>query len=291
MKALLEIEGLEKRYPGFRLFIEELKVEAGGITALLGPNGAGKTTTINIVMGLVRPERGAVRVFGKDPFKEGKKVKRELVYVPENCHLYDEARAGWLLRFASRFYPGWDESLARQLAQKWSVPLEKKVGHLSKGTKVKLELLMALAAKPRLMILDEPTSGLDPIMRREILQELFSVIEREENSILFSSHIIQDVERVADRVVFLKEGRIVLNRDKEELLESWRRLRLKGEGELEGLPAVAWRREQDLWLAVFSEFGPQVREALSRRGFEVLEAERMSLEEIFFSCIKEEVSP
>ncbi len=289
MKALLEIEGLEKRYPGFQLFIEELRVEPGGITALLGPNGAGKTTTINIIMGLVRPERGKVRVFGQDPFRDGKEIKKKLAYVPENCHLYDEARAGWLLRFASSLYPDWDEGVARQLAEKWSIPLEKKVGQLSKGTKVKLELLIALAAKPRLMILDEPTSGLDPIMRREILQELFSVIEMENNSILFSSHIIQDVERIADRVVFLKEGRVVLKGEKEELLDSWRRLRLKGKGELQGLPAVAWKREEDLWLAVLSDFGPEVQNSLSRRGFEILEAERMTLEEIFFSCIKKEV--
>lgn len=227
MQIALSMENVSKEYPNFKLQIASLKLPSGSIMGLVGPNGAGKSTMIKAILNLVPPDTGRITVLGRDHLKQEIEVKQLVGYVPEESNLYEEATPVWLGRFVAHYYATWDDTYYRGLLEKFQIPLRKKVKQLSKGSKMKLSLALQLAHRPDLLLLDEPTAGLDPVARRDLLQELLEVIQDEKRSVLFSSHIVGDVSKVADYVAFLKEGSIVLCEDKEKLLENWRQVQFK----------------------------------------------------------------
>ena len=232
MNHIVEIDNLRKVYKGFTLDNISLNIPKGSIIGLIGPNGAGKTTTIKILMDMIQPQSGSVRIFGMDHRKNIKHVRNRVGYVGEEQHFYGDKTVAWTGKFVSEFFDSWDANMFQKLLTDFAISRTKKTKDLSKGTKVKLSLAIALSHNPELMILDEPTSGLDPVIRREVLELLRTFPEDGNKSVIISSHITDDITRIADYVAFLIEGKIALSEPKDELLSKWKRIHYK-DGALE----------------------------------------------------------
>jgi|LSQX01.2.fsa_nt_gb ABC-2 type transport system ATP-binding protein len=218
----LMLRGVCKSYPKFELKDVTFSLPRGFIMGFIGPNGAGKTTTIKIIMNMARKSRGTVKALGLDHRLYEKEVKRRIGYVGEEPRFYEEMTPLWFGGFVSKYYPTWDKAYFDATLDRFGIDPAKRVKDLSKGMKVKLGLALALSHKPELLILDEPTSGLDPVIRRDVLDELMSVIQDEKRSVFFSTHITQDIERIADYVTFIHEGRIVESDVKDDILGRWK---------------------------------------------------------------------
>jgi ABC-2 type transport system ATP-binding protein len=216
--AILEAEGLGKSYANFELSGISFRLERGEVMGLIGPNGAGKTTTIRLLLGLARPGSGRAAIFGRDPARD-KSVLGRVGFVFEECRLYGSATVRANAGFLSRVYPAWDEEAFRARLSEFGVDGRKKVDDLSKGQKTKLALAIALSHGAELLVLDEPTSGLDPASRSEILDLMYRFIGDGTRSALFSTHITADLEKIADRVTFLREGRLVFSEVTADALE------------------------------------------------------------------------
>ncbi|MGD0767746.1 MAG: ABC transporter ATP-binding protein [Tepidisphaeraceae bacterium] len=218
----------------------DLSVPQGQTFAFLGRNGAGKTTTIRMLLGLLKSDAGEVRVLGLDPQRNPMEVRRRVGYVAEDQTMFGWMRVGQLLSFIAPFYPTWDHEWARQLSDRFELPLKTRIRHLSKGQSARVALLLALAHRPELVILDDPTLGLDPIMRKEFLRDLVTHLQGERVSVFFSSHLLYEIEPVADSVVILDHGVVVRQAATEDLRAAVRRLvtPLEAENVLRNLPGV-----------------------------------------------------
>lgn len=194
-----------------------LRVERGKTFAFLGRNGAGKTTTIQMLLGLLHRDEGAIRVLGHDPEKQPLEVRSQVGYLAEDQTMYGWMKCGDLLRFMAPFYATWDHDLALKYAKEFEVPLGQKIKTLSKGQNVRLGLVLALAHRPELVILDDPALGLDPIMRKQFNRDLITHLQGEGRTVFYSSHLLYEVEPVADEVAILKEGQIVRQAETEAL--------------------------------------------------------------------------
>lgn len=219
MENLLELEGVRKDYPSFTLRDVGFSVPSGSIMGLIGENGAGKTTLIRLILNELRRDGGRIRIFGKDNLLDEVAVKEQIGVVFDESCFYGEFRARDIGAVLKRVFKTWDGPLFRRYLGEFSLPEDKRIKDYSKGMKMKLNFAAALAHRPRLLILDEATSGLDPVMRSDILDLLLDFIQDENRSVLFSSHITSDLERVADYVTFLHEGGLVFSRPKDELEE------------------------------------------------------------------------
>jgi ABC-2 type transport system ATP-binding protein len=194
----------------------------GAVYGLVGANGAGKTTLIKHILGLLRAERGSVRVFGLDPVADPVGVLSRIGYLSEENDLPGWMRVDELIRYSRAFYPAWDDGYAEELRREFALDASAKIKSLSKGQKARVGLLIALAYRPELLVLDEPSSGLDPVVRRDILGAVIRTIADEGRTVLFSSHLLDEVERVADHVTMIDEGRIVVSAPLAEIKESHR---------------------------------------------------------------------
>ncbi len=226
----LEISGLKKQFGDFVLHVPELKLERGMVLGLVGQNGAGKSTLINILLNLVYPDAGQVHLLGMQQPNDELAIKQRIGYVSENPVFYEELSVSAMAKVVSSFYPDWDWNLYDNYLKKFMLDPRKRVKQLSKGMKVKLGVTLALSHQPELLILDEPTSGIDPVMRRELLEEIKAVIQDERRTVLFSSHITQDVEQIADYVAILHDGQLVEFHDRESLLSHWRQVSFSLDG-------------------------------------------------------------
>ncbi len=224
MENILEIKNLRKEYPEFILDDISWEVPKGYVTGLIGPNGAGKTTTIKLIMNLIRSDGGQVKVFGLDSAKDEKQIKNKIGYVGEEQYFYDYRSAEWTGNFVSHFFDRWDRERYRNLLDRFEIPPKKRIRKFSKGTKVKLSLAIALSHNPELILLDEPTSGLDPIIRREVIDFLKTFTEEDEKTVVISSHITDDIARIADYVSYMVNGKIILTDSKDELLSNWKKI-------------------------------------------------------------------
>src|SRR5690606_28312364 len=286
--ALIELEGVRKSYRFFTLRDVDLTLDAGQVMGLVGPNGAGKSTTIRIAMGLTAHERGSVRLLGRPMPEDQAAAKRDVAFVSDDVGLYSYATVGWHMRWVASIFPSWDARYAGALTKRFNLHEEQRVKGLSRGERVKLLLLLALARRPRLLVLDEPTAGLDPVARHEVLAELMSVIEDERRGILFSSHNTQDVEQISDCITFIDRGAIVESSDKETFLDRWRRLHLVAPAcaDLPALPGVIdLARTGQLAVATVNRYTPEIAAAYERAGAKVCDVQRMTLEEIFVANV------
>ena len=231
---VIRVTDLEKHYKDFRLDSVSFSLPRGYVMGLVGPNGAGKTTVIKLLMNLIRPDGGSIELFGLDHRKFEEQVKARIGFVYDVPPLYDDVSLRRTKRAVSLFYPEWSETLFERLVEQFELPMKKKVKKLSNGMRTKFALALALAHDADLLILDEPTSGLDPVFRRELLHGLSGLLQDERKSILFSTHVTTDLERIADFVTFLRDGRVILSASREELLENWGVVR----GEEEALSAL-----------------------------------------------------
>jgi len=245
----VEVRGLTKRYGRFTLDRVDLTLPRGYIMGFIGPNGAGKSTTIRLLMGLARRDAGTVRLLGLDLDDHEREIKNRVGYVGEDQPFYEDLTVAWTARFVSRYYRDWDAGTYTHCLDAFGIDPGKKIKELSRGTRVKFALTLALAHRPELLILDEPASGLDPIVRRELNRRLLSVIQDERRSVLLSSHITEDIEQIADFVAFIVDGRIVLAGQKEDILSRFRRvrfpLRAGGEGLARLLPRLLLAHRSD----------------------------------------------
>ncbi len=223
-EPIISVSELTRRF-GAKTALDSvsLSLPRGAVYGLVGANGAGKTTLIKHILGLLRAESGSVRVFGLDPVADPVAVLSRIGYLSEENDLPGWMRVDELIRYSRAFYPGWDDAYAEELRQAFALDPAAKIKTLSKGQKARAGLLIALAYRPELLVLDEPSSGLDPIVRRDILGAVIRTIADEGRTVLFSSHLLEEVEQVADHVTMISQGRIVLSAPLDAIKESHRR--------------------------------------------------------------------
>jgi ABC-2 type transport system ATP-binding protein len=209
-RPAIVVEGLTKRF-GRRLVVDNLTFEVpeGGVCGFLGRNGAGKSTVIRLMMNLLDPTAGKVTLLGLDSRRGHAALMRRVGYVSESPVLYDWMRVKQLVCFTAQFYPHWNHRRVDELLDRFAIDREQKIRHLSRGMHAQVALALALGGDPELLILDEPATGLDVLVRRDFLESIIQVIQQEGRTVLFSSHLLHEVERVADRIVIIDNGRLV----------------------------------------------------------------------------------
>lgn len=220
--SILRIDRLEKKYETFALQNISFEMPRGSIMGFIGQNGAGKSTTIKSILNIIPFDGGTITVKGMDSVRDEIKVKEIIGYVGENANLYGEVKARQLYKFVKKFYAKWDDAFFFQLAEQFRLDLNKQVNDFSKGTRVKLALAFALAHHPELLVLDEPTSGLDPVVRNELLDILVDIVKTEGSSVFFSSHITEDITKIADFVTYIDNGQILLSETKKNVLGAYK---------------------------------------------------------------------
>ena len=269
-----------------------LRVPKGTVFGLLGVNGAGKSTIIKMIMGHLRPTRGEVSILGRALGEDLIEIRKRVAYVSENRYLYEWMTVAESISFTRAFHETWDDKKAADLLKRFSLPPEKKVRQLSRGNRARLCLLLALSFNPELIVLDEPTSGLDPIVRRDFIENIVSEIAEEGRTVLFSSHIVEEVERVADYVGIMDEGSLLMVSTIDEIKLSYKRVRYATNGtrpEVAGVPGVVMvengRHEQVLTV---HGFGDETLQLLGERGVKNPEVLPISLEDIFVNKVRAE---
>src|SRR6476469_312487 len=222
-EPVIDVSRLTRRF-GDKTALDSvtLSMPRGAVYGLVGANGAGKTTLIKHILGLLRAQEGSVRVFGRDPVADPVGVLSRIGYLSEENDLPGWMRVDELMRYSRAFYPGWDDAYAGELRTMFALDPAAKIKTLSKGQKARAGLVVALAYRPELLVLDEPSSGLDPIVRRDILGAVLRTIAGEGRTVLFSSHLLDEVEQVADHVTMITGGKLVLSGPLEKIIDSHR---------------------------------------------------------------------
>ena len=222
MNKVVEIKKLVKRYDdNFQLGELSLDIPAGEIIGLIGENGAGKTTLIKSILDILIINKGEIKIFGKNLKNKEINIKEDIGVVLDNSFFPEVLNAKDINSIMQSIYKTWDSKLYYDYLEKFNIPITSSIKKLSKGMKKKLEIATALAHKPKLLILDEPTSGLDPVVRNEVLDIFLKFIEDEEHTILFSTHITSDLEHIADEIVFIDNGKVLLNKSKDDILDNY----------------------------------------------------------------------
>lgn len=221
MSNVFEITNLCKDYPDFSLNNVSFSLPTGYIMGFVGQNGAGKTTTIRLILNMTTREGGNIKVFGEDNILEEQDIKQDIGAVFDEMFFVDSWKVREVEKAIKGFYSNWSSRLFKQYLDRFKLPMDKKVKELSRGMKMKLMLAVAMSHNARLLILDEPTSGLDPVARDELLDILSSYISDGEKSVLFSTHITTDLERIADYITLIDNGSIFYTGTKDDLLESF----------------------------------------------------------------------
>ena len=237
--AVVAITSLSRRF-GSKAALNDvsLHVPRGGVFGLVGENGAGKTTLIKHILGFLRAATGEVRVFGLDPVSDPVSVLGRIGYLSEQPDLPDWMRVHEFMRFIQAFYPHWDARYAEQLREQFGLDPSARLRVLSKGQRAKLGLLAAQAHRPDLLLLDEPSSGLDPIVRRDILEAVIRTVSDEGRTVFFSSHLLEEIERVADHIAMLHQGRLVLCGPLDQIKAQHRRITIRFEAQQYEPPVV-----------------------------------------------------
>ncbi len=283
---VVRISGLCKSFGTKQVLNEiDLTIPEGSVVGLLGKNGAGKSTLLKCVLGLLKPTSGDISVFNEEPWHLSSQSKSRIGYVGQDINLYPWMKVGSVVDYVGSFYPNWNSNLAFRLLSRWDLPIDERVGPLSQGQQQKLALVLALGHEPQLLILDEPVAALDPAARREFLRTLLEIAHDPHRSIVFSTHITSDVERVADRVVFVKDGLLVYDSPLDSLKDGVKRLRISASDTLPDTFAIrdALRCEvsgRHALVAVPDASETMLNELRARWDAEV-QVEDLSLEEIF----------
>jgi len=282
MEPILSLSGVCKRLGEFALEDVGFSLPRGSIMGFVGPNGAGKTTTLKILLGLVRKDAGEVKVFGLDAESHGPQIRDRIGFVWDENVFYEDFRVREIGTLLGRFYSAWDDGEFRRRLSQFELPADRKVKDLSRGMKAKLALAASLSHGAELIVMDEPTSGLDPIFRAEMLDIVAQVISDERRSVLFSTHITSDLEKIADYVTFIHRGRIVFSQVKDDLLASYVRVKGGVEGLAAARPHLLGVREHEFGFEALST----EREALRRLSGPPLALERASIDDILLYSTK-----
>jgi len=287
---VVEIADLSRRF-GRTVALDgvSLDVPRGVVFGLVGENGAGKTTLIKHILGLLKAKTGTVRVFGLDPVRDPVKVLARVGYLSEDRDLPDWIRIDELLRYLRPFYPTWDHNFAEELRRQFDLDPSARIKTLSQGQRARTGLLAALAFRPELLVLDEPSTGLDPIVRREILAAIIRTIAEEGRTVLFSSHLLDEVERVSDHVALIDHGKIVLCDPLDAIKAAHRRLTLWFDEPLSRPPALLgtsrWEGIGHEWTTVCRGSIEELRGRVAGGGARIVEDHTPSLDEIFVARV------
>jgi len=214
----IEIYNLTKQYENFKLNNVSFNVPQGSIVGFVGENGAGKTTTIKLILNLIKKDNGNIKIFGTNNLENEVDLKQQIGIVFDESYFPDNLKVNEVSYIMKNIYTKWDNNVFNRYVDKFELPKNKIIKDYSRGMKMKMSIAAALSHNAKLLILDEATSGLDPIVRDEILEVFLDFIQNEEHSILISSHIISDLEKIADYIVFIHKGEIVFNQSKDELI-------------------------------------------------------------------------
>ena len=287
----IEIKNLTRKFRR-KMAINDmsLTIPTGCVYGLLGANGAGKTTLIKHLMGSYIPQEGSVRVLGLDPTKHPKDTLRRVGYLSEDRLIPKWMTVAELMKFKRAFYPNWGPDFAEKLLETFSLDPGAKIKTLSRGEAAKAELLTALAHRPDLLILDEPSFGLDVIARQEILKAIVRDVAAEGRTVFFSSHLLDEVERVSDHVAIMVNGKIVLADSLDHILESHCRMSIRFESPQEKTPiipgAIHCTGAGNIWTVIANGEIEKVRHEVAQANAEVVDEMPPSLEEVFVACTK-----
>ncbi len=248
MDTILQVENLTKQYEGFQLDHVSFDLPKGTIMGLIGENGAGKSTTINAILDLIKKDDGTVTFWGQE-LSSSKQLKEDIGVVFDGVNFYETLTPAKVGKISGSAYKQWDEYLYRDYLKRFGLPLDKEIKTLSKGMKMKLCIAVALSHKPKLLILDEATSGLDPVMRDNILDVFLDFVQDENHSILMSSHITTDLEKVADYITFIHQGRVLFCKTKDELRYKYGIIRCGAAAfdQIDKSEILAYRKEDYQW--------------------------------------------
>lgn len=286
----IEIRGLEKRFPRFKLGPLDLIVPKGAIYGLIGPNGAGKTTTIDLILGMGKKDGGEIRVLGMDHLGEEVEVKRRIGYVSPELNFGAWKTVGKLISFIRAFYPDWDDDYCRSLIDNLKVDWNEKIASLSFGSRVKVSLILALSHRPEVLLLDEPTAGLDAVSKRQIFSELLAAVQSEERTVLISSHGLADVERFSDHIGMIKEGELLVEGSTGDLLERFRMVDMAAPNGWvpDRTAGVYFQGRDEDRVRVLVDQQENAVDRIRSHGFNVLAESPVSLEDLFVALVKEE---
>lgn len=221
MNNVLEISNVTKDYKKFKIDNISFNLPKGYIMGFIGANGAGKTTTIKLILNMIKRESGEIKVFGIDNIREEERIKEQIGVVFDECYYLEDWTLNDVEKAVSMFYKNWNSSIYEKYLKEFNLARDKKVKDLSRGMRMKLMIAVAFSHEAKLLILDEPTSGLDPVARDEFLDILRDYIEDEEKSVIFSSHITSDIEKIADYITYINNGKIIFTGEKDEFLEKY----------------------------------------------------------------------
>jgi ABC-2 type transport system ATP-binding protein len=259
----------------------------GKVYGLVGSNGAGKTTLIKHLLGLLRAQSGTVRVFGRDPVRDPVGVLRRVGYLSEERELPEWMSVDELMRYTQAYHPAWDGAYARELLETFALDPSKKIKNLSKGMRAQAGLVAAVAHRPELLILDEPSSGLDVVVRRDILDAVVRTVADDGRTVIFSSHLLEEVERMSDHVTMVLDGRVTLSGELEDVRRGYQRSRVRFVEQFDRPPALDTALVMDgggrTWSVVHSGPFDQFRLSVLALGGEVVESRDATLEEIFLA--------
>jgi ABC-type multidrug transport system ATPase subunit len=287
----IEAEGVSRSYGDTAALTDfTLRVPRGSIYGFLGRNGAGKTTAIKILTGLIKPDQGTVRVLGTNPFAFTAQDRERVGYLSERQILPANMRAGGLFTLCAPFYARWDQTLVDRLVASFRLDLRKKIRTLSQGAQRQVAFILALAPRPELLILDEPASTLDVVARREFLDEILDLLRQEGPTIFLSSHILSDIERVADHIGILVDGKLKVNEPLDQLKETVKRVRFYGfdrDAAAFQVPgAMRAQRSENEWLITLRCTDSNLLAAAARPWGAQYEIQGLSLEEIFIDLCR-----
>jgi ABC-2 type transport system ATP-binding protein len=287
-RTVVDVNDLSRSFAG-KTALEgvSFRATAGQVHGLVGSNGAGKTTLLKHLLGLLRATTGSVRVFGLDPVRDPVGVLRRVGYLSEERELPEWMSVDELMRYTQAFHPTWDSSYARELLELFALDPAKKIKELSKGMRAQAGLIAAVAHRPELLILDEPSSGLDAVVRRDILDAIVRTVADDGRTVIFSSHLLDEVERMSDHVTLIHQGRVALSGVLDDVRGSYQRSRVHFVEHFDRPPvldtALAIEGGGRMWSVVHSGSLEQFRHSVIERGGEIVESRAATLEEIFLA--------
>lgn len=287
-QPVVDVNDLSRSY-GEKTALERVSFQAsaGQVYGLVGANGTGKTTLLKHLLGLLRATTGSVRVFGLDPVRDPASVLGRIGYLSEEHELPEWMRIDELMSYTQAFHPTWDAGYARELLKTFALDPSKKVKELSKGMRAQAGLIAAVAHRPQLLILDEPSSGLDAVVRRDILDAIVRTVADDGRTVIFSSHLLDEVERMSDHVTMMQNGRVALSGALDEVRGAYLRSRVRFVENFDQPPvldtALLMEGGGRTWSVVHSGSPDQFRHSVAARGGEVIESRGATLEEIFLA--------
>ena len=280
----IEIRGLTKSFPSFELGPLDLTVPAGAMYGLVGPNGAGKTTTLDLIFGMGLPNAGEIRVLGLDHKNDEVGIKRASAYVSPHTSYVPWKYVGRAIQFIRGFYPEWDQTYCDELLRRFRIGKEERIQTLSLGNTIKLGLILALPRRPQVLIMDEPTMGLDALSKRELFSELLALMADDGHTVLISSHNLTDLERFADHIGIIHEGRLLVEGGTDHLLATHRQVSFTLDG---ALPAGGRLIERDGdRQRVLTNSAEEYRKVLASCGATAIAVHPVSLEELFVGLVE-----